>query len=160
MNSFSVLAICLSMLISCKKDSDPPPVPEGDPNNELRAVVSLFGGIDSIHHTLGNRTTIARTARSVGDSVIIIQSSIGEYGTYSARTIEITLGNVTSPGTYPFRYNANSFAQCMYQIGNVFFSQVLQLYFADRSDEPGSITIDVLTPTSIQGTFNANCSLF
>ena len=53
------------MLISCKKNSVEPP--EGDPNNEIMATVSYFGGKDSIHKSIGNRTVFAR-GYSNGDS--------------------------------------------------------------------------------------------
>jgi hypothetical protein len=151
---------CLPVLLSCKKDSKNPPLPEGNPNNEVNAIVSFLAGKDSVHKANGNRTLFARSVHTNGDSIIVIRGSIGEYGTFGSRHISISLVNVSAVGTYSLRVEPGSKtkAWCDYEVGDVFVSQVYQVYSSMNTDQPGTVTIEALTPTSIQGSFSANCA--
>ena len=128
-------------------------LPPGDPNNEVKASVSFDGAPFAPHVANGNNTGFSKSIYPNSDTVITIQGTIGEYGTRANRTIEFKLVNISSIGTFLFPANSSSRQQvyCTYTIGQVFFSSVFELYFC----EPGTLTIQVLTPTSIQGTFNS-----
>ena len=159
--TFIVILIAVIFLASCKKALEPPTFP-GNPNNELKATVSVVGEATSLHHAKGGNTLFARDTLPNGDRVLHISGSIGEYGTRSSREITIMLTNISLPGTYALtgeiNGNPKQYARATYQVGDVFFSTVFELYFSDRSTNPGTVTIDLLTATDIRGSFTTSCS--
>lgn len=158
---FFPTVLAFLVVTSCKKDSKTL-IDNGNPNNELKATVSVIGETTNLHLAKGGHTLFARNIHSNGDTVITVSGSTGEYGTRSSRKIEIWLINISVPGTYSLSRNNNinprQQAWSVYIVGDVFFSTVFEMYFSDRSTVPGNVTIDLLTPTEIRGTFTTNCS--
>ena len=148
-------------LTSCRKES-PKMVDTGNPNNELKATVSVIGETTSLHKANGGHTVFARNIHANGDTVITVSGGIGEHGTRSSRKIEIWLINIPGPGTYHLSSNNTSNPRqqswSVYTVGDVFFSTVFEMYFSRQSTAPGNVTIELLTPTEIRGTFTTNCS--
>ena len=159
--AFLPILTAILFLAACKKEVGPPPF-TGNPNNELKATVSVVGEPTVVHHAKAEHTVFDREIHSNGDTVIYLSGSIGEYGTVSSRTIQISLINIPGPGTYHFNSTSstNTRQQLLgrYTVGDIFFSTIFQMYFSDVSTAPGSLTVDLLTPTEIRGTFITNCS--
>ena len=138
-----------------------PPLDPGDPNDELKAMVSVAGATAALHQANGSSTSFNRSIDPVnGDTILYVSGSIGEYGTAGRRNIEIRLINIHSPGTYDLKNETSSRQQvfCMYTIGGIFFSPVFEMYSSDQGTPPGSVTIEALSATAIKGSFTANCS--
>lgn len=160
---FASLPILAAIIFfaSCKKEIAPPPF-TGNPNNELKATVSVIGEPTVVHHSRGSSTGFSRDLNPNGDTVIFVSGSTGKYGTRSSRKIQIILVNISRPGTYNFHLNTTTLTRQYvlghYFVGDIFFSTVSEMYFSDVSTAPGSVTIDLLTPTEIRGTFTTNCS--
>jgi hypothetical protein len=159
-NLFLLLAWPFCILSACKKDSGPSLDP-GNPNNELKAMVSVGGAAPTLHKSNGNSTSFGRYIDPItGDTTIHVSGSIGKYGTENSRSIEFRLINIRATGRYSLKSDPgltqNAF--CTYQIGDVFFSTVFELYWAEYGTPPGTVTIDVLSATEIRGSFTANCS--
>ena len=158
---FFPILLAIVILTSCKKDSNAI-VHHENPNNELKATVSVIGETSKLHHAKGDHTIFNRRIDPNGDSVITVSGSIGEYGTPSSRKIEIWLINIQSPGTYNLNVdnsiNPRQKSWCVYTVGDIFFSTIFEMYFSDRGTPPGSVSIDLLTATEIRGSFTANCS--
>lgn len=157
---FPILASIL-ILASCKKNSNTL-IHQENPNNEIKATVSVIGQTPDLHHSKGDHAAFNRDLNVNGDTIITISGSIGEYGTRSSRKIEIWLFNISRPGTYTLNFdntsNPRQKAYCGYVVGDAFFSSVYEMYLSDSGTPPGSVTIDLLTATEIQGSFTANCS--
>jgi hypothetical protein len=160
-NLFALITVSLLILNSCKKDKSVPPTPPGNPNNEITAMVSVGGTPDSAFKAVGNSTGFNKRIDSVRrDTIISVQGSVGTHGTYSRRAIQLTLINMTTPGTYVFRADAGPRQQafCDYTIGDVFFSPIFLFYSTRGVNQPGTVTIESISPTNIRGSYTANCS--
>ena len=72
--------------------------------------------------------------------------------------IDIFLVNTNSADTYIFENNSTSrqYSLCDFSIGNP-LTGPYELYIATTGSQPGTITIDNLTSTSIKGSFTSNC---
>ena len=137
---------------SCKKSSTGYTIPPGNPNNEVKATVSINGGPASSSTATGNSTIFVKRFDPNGDTVITIVGG-GNQG-----QINITLVNTNSSGTYIFENNSNSkqYALCYFNIGNA-LTGPYEFYIATTGSRPGTITIDTLTSTSIKGSFTSDC---
>ena len=159
--TFVPIVIAVFFFTSCKKDSGAP-IDPGNPNNELRATVTVVGEATALHHANGSRTSFVRRIDLNGDTIVTVSGSIGEYGTASSRKIEIWLVNISGPGSYDLTYDLNSNPRqkswSVYIVGDIFFSTIFELYVSYRSTTPGKVTIDLLTAKEIRGSFTTKCS--
>jgi hypothetical protein len=151
--SFLYLVFAI-LAISCKKPPTAVTIPPGNPNNEMKATVSINGGPASSSTATGNSTGFLRHIDPTnGDTVIVIYGSCADQG-----DINISLVNIDSLGTYIFENNPTSrqYALCnfSFSLGSNAYGEV---YFATTGSQPGTITIDNLTSTSIKGSFTSNC---
>jgi hypothetical protein len=144
--------ICFFINSSCKKSSTGSTIPPGNPNNEVKATVSINGSSASSSTATGNSTIFGKRFDSNGDTVITIVGGVNQ------GQIEITLVNTNSSGTYIFENNPSSrqYALCYFSIGNP-LTGPYELYMATTGSRPGTITIDNLTSTSIKGSFTSDC---
>lgn len=159
MKSLVVIIACsLIALPSCKKDSPGVTIPVGNLNNELTATVEV-NTVTSQFKANGNYTTFGKRTDPNGDTVIHFSGSNEKSGA-DRRAIQVTLVNITAPGTYSFKIDQNSkqSAFCDYTVGYVFFSPIFELYSTRGvNNMPGTITIEAISPLSIKGSFSANC---
>ena len=142
------MSCCLIIISSCKKSSTETTIPPGNPNNEMNATVSVNGGAAGSFTATGNSTTFGRRIDPNGDSVIYIDGDVG------GGEALITLVNTNSAGSYPFENNPSTrqYSLCQFQIINPY-----QLYFATTGNNPGTVTIESLTSSSIKGSFTSKC---
>ena len=152
-NLFLKTAYCLLFLNSCKKDSPGRLYPE-NPNNELKAIISVASATPSLHKSNGDQTLFTRNIHPNGDTVIVVTGSIG------GGNVQIHLINISTTGTYQFKMDTSlrQKARCDYIIGGYYSSSVFEIYFSDSGTPPGSVTIEALSDTDIRGSFTANCS--
>ncbi|MEO6538270.1 MAG: hypothetical protein ABIT07_04575 [Ferruginibacter sp.] len=153
-----VIAGLFIISFSCKKVANEFSIPPGDLNTQVNASVAVSG--DTIFNPFnftaaGNNTVFTKNIYSNGDTVITILG-----GTYKG-DIQITLGNINLPGTYPFKTSNTSsqFSICTYVIGNALLGPVFLFYSTPSNGiGGGTVPIESLTTNYIKGSFIATCS--
>jgi hypothetical protein len=144
---------CLFFFCSCKKNSTAPGIPPGNPNNEVKATISINGSIASSYTANGNSTLFIRRIDNNVDTVIVIHG-----GGIGKGQVQITLVNINLAGTYVFETDPGSKQDsfCDYSIGNP-VTGPYELYSTQASNPTGIVTIESVTSTHIKGSFTANC---
>ena len=159
MKNVCILIVSAIVIVTaCKKSGYGPD--QLNTNNEVRAMVSINGGVPSVHKANANYTQISRTFFSSGDTLLTISGTIGQPGTVDERSISLQLKNISRPGTYSFKLDATSrqHAACNYVLGAIVLSPIYVLYSTDDLQNAGFVTIEELTATYVKGTFQANCA--
>jgi hypothetical protein len=154
-----ILFICVIIFFianSCKKSitsgSSPPP---GNPNHELKAMISIKGGTVYSLTATGNNTLYAKRTDPNGELVIDVS------GSDSKGQIKFYIINVKLAGTYIIGTASGSPGDS-YIIGAFMSGSPLQgpneIFFVQRPPPPsGTISIDELTVNSIRGSFSMTC---
>lgn len=93
------IACCLFFFCSCKKSSTAPDIPPGNPNNEVKATVSINGSTASTFTATGNSTLFVRRIdrridNNVDTVIVIVGGGIGK------GKVDIFLVNISLAGTY------------------------------------------------------------
>lgn len=155
MKSYSFLFLAFIITSSCKKSSDNYTLPPGNPNHEVKAMVSINGGLFSTFTATGNSSYFSRNIGPNGDVHISVS------GNFSQSHISLNLVNVTT-GVYPIGgvgilippHVAGTFSLGSYSMNNQYTSFVI----FSATPVPGTITIEELTSTSIRGSFSMTCT--
>ena len=141
---------------SCKKSSSAgTSLPPGNPNNEVKATVSIKSGTAYSLIATGNSTVYAKRTDPNGDVVITV------LGSSSQGAIHITLVNINLPGTYTIG-TASGLAGEKYILGSFEIGNALlgpyEPFFVQAPPSPsGTITLDELTANSVRGSFSMTC---
>lgn len=148
---FSLITCCLFITSSCKKSSTGA-IPPGNPNNEVKATISIAGATATSLSANGNYALFVKRIDPNGDTVLTI------LGSNDKEEVQIELINTNLAGNYVFGINANprQSSSCFYLPGNPFTSS--DYYFAGSGT--GTLTIESLTANYIKGSFTANCTNF
>ncbi len=147
--------VILLIFPSCKKSSTGNTIPPGNPNNEMKAMVSVKGGALSSFTSTGNTTVYGKRTDPNGDIVIVCGGS-GSQG-----AIQITFVNTNSPGAYTIGTTGGAGAQYVMGFFGIGISGLgySESFFASSSPSPaGAVTIDQLTANSIKGSFSMICT--
>jgi hypothetical protein len=153
MKSYSLLFLLIIIFSSCKKSSDGFTRPPGNPNHEVKAMVSVKGGAFSTFTATGNSTSFSRNNSPTGDNIISVTANIPQ------SSLQLTLVNITT-GVYPIGgvgllippYVTGAFTLGSYSMNNSSF----EIFTA--TPVPGTITIEELTSSSIRGSYSMTCT--
>ena len=149
--------VILLLVSSCKKSSTGNTIPPGNPNNEMKAMVSVKGGVLSSFSAIGNLNNYGRITDPNGDKLI----SFGGQGTQG--TIALILANISSPGVYTIGTIGGAGSQYIrgsFEFGNPFTGIPPYEFFSTGFTPPpaGTVTLDELTANSIKGSFSMICT--
>lgn len=155
-----ILFICLIVFCSgnsCKKSisSANPSPPPGNPNNEVKAMISIKGGLVYSLTATGNNTNYAKRTDPNGDVVI------NGNGSNSQGAIIFVIKNINLPGTYTMGTASGSAGE-KYIGGSFVIGNALLGPFENFSVKPppppsGTMTLDELTANSVRGSFSMTC---
>lgn len=154
MKSYSLLFLLIIIFSSCRKSSDDYTRPPGNPNHEVKAMVSVKDGAFSTFTATGSSTAFSRNSSPTGNDIISFSGSILQ------RSIQFTLVNITT-GVYPIGgigllippYVTGVFTLGSYSMNN---NSSFEIFSA--TPVPGTITIEELTSSSIRGSFSMTCT--
>jgi hypothetical protein len=155
MRNIFVLLVCITLLFSCKKNTDAPPVVLN--SNEFTALITVPGRDPATFNASGSDFFGVTIDQQSGDT------SIGMYGQSGLAVLKFELMNVSSSGTNPFLASdslGTNYRICQY-FEYVEESLSWKVYYrtdytdsAGNSMSDGEVTFSKLTTNEIEGTFN------
>jgi hypothetical protein len=140
------------VMISCNKNGGGYNLPPGNPNHEVKAMVSIKGAAATSFTATGNYTSFSKTTMSNGDIILVV------LGSASQGTITLNLVNINSAGTYTIGGSGSQYVTGQFAIGNPLFG-AYEIFFAPAPPPAaGTLTLDELTATSYRGSFSMTCT--